>query len=220
PANLLRDVSHVVKLTDLGVARLCKADATTAPRSITQTGTVLGSVHYMATEQALDSTTIDFRADIYSLGATLYFLLVGRPPFEATSAMAVLLKHREDPIPSLVASRSDVPAMLDTVYRRMMAKKPADRYQTMTQLVEALEAVQKNLSSKVTAAQVDSAQPGATIALKPSPGVTGAFDGMLLMPADALASPTGLQPPQPIDISALKVVLVEPSRTQSRIIRK
>ena len=76
----------------------------------------------------MDSARVDHRVDIYSLGCTLFFLLAGRPMYSAGSLMALLLKHRDAPIPSLSEARSDVPAELDEIYRRMAAKRPEHRY--------------------------------------------------------------------------------------------
>ncbi len=134
PANLLRDVNGLVKVADLGLARLSgtPAGGSGVIGGLTQAGGIVGTTDYMPPEQALDSTSIDQRADTYSLGCTLYFLLAGRPPYSASSLMGLLLKHRDDPIPSLTATRSDVPAEVDNLYRRMVAKKPADRPSPMT----------------------------------------------------------------------------------------
>ena len=109
--------------------------------SLTQAGSLLGTADYMAPEQALDSAAVDHRVDVYSLGCTLYFLLAGQPLYTAGSLMALLLKHRDAPIPSLSEARPDVPAELDELYRRMAAKKPEHRFATMDEVVRALEAV-------------------------------------------------------------------------------
>jgi two-component system chemotaxis response regulator CheY len=95
----------------------------------------------MAPEQTLGLPTVDRRADVYSLGCTLFYLLVGRPPYQGQTLMATLLEHREGPIPSLAAERTDVPPALDQVFQRMVAKKPEDRFDSMDEVVRALEAV-------------------------------------------------------------------------------
>lgn len=142
PANLLRDVMGVVKVSDLGVARLSIMEGAADVSGITQAGGIVGSADYMSPEQAFDSTSIDQRADIYSLGVTLFFLLLGRPPYQAKTMMGVLMQHQDAAIPSLLDARKDVPPALDAVFRRMVAKVPADRYQTMAEVVGALETVE------------------------------------------------------------------------------
>ena len=118
PANLLRDVSGVVKVADLGLARFSdQSERCRRAGRVTQAGSIMGTVDFMPPEQAMDSTDIDHRADIYSLGATLHFLLLGRPPYQGASLMATLLKHRDAPIPSLADARADVPAALDAVFQ-------------------------------------------------------------------------------------------------------
>src|SRR5262249_30158193 len=135
PGNLLRDAAWVVKVADVGVAGLTAPGGSAGTSSLTQAGGVVGTLDYMAPEQALDSTAIDERVDVYSLGCTLYFLLTGRPPYAAGSVMALLLKHRDAPIPSLTAARPDVPPDLDALFRRMVAKNPDGRPAGMAEVV-------------------------------------------------------------------------------------
>jgi phosphate transport system substrate-binding protein len=139
PANLMRDVRGVVKVADLGLARMKDPRAVENESAITQAGGVLGTVDYMAPEQAVDSTTVDHRADIYSLGCTLFFLLAGRPIYSGTSLMSLLMHHRDTPPPSLVGARPDVPEVLNAIFLRMVAKHPNQRYASMTEVVAALE---------------------------------------------------------------------------------
>ncbi len=222
PSNLLRDTHGVVKVADLGLARLNGPSGDSAENSsLTQAGSVLGTIDYMAPEQAVDSASVDARVDIYSLGCTLYFLLAGRAPFQAGSIMALLLKHREAEIPSLMAIRPDVPPELDKAYRRMVAKKPQDRFSTMHELIVALEELRQ--SSKLSELRphsdspAEDAQPDRTVALSPGQSTTTGF-------SSAAQSPTAvIEPATAQDAVSLKhriVVLVEPSRTQAGIIRR
>jgi eukaryotic-like serine/threonine-protein kinase len=130
-------------VADLGLARL--SDALTKPGEaisrLTQVGGVLGTVSFMAPEQARDSTTIDHRADVYSLGCTLYYLLTAQVPYLGKGAMETVLMHRDAPIPPLGAARNEVPPAIDVIYGRMMAKNPAERIQSMTEVARALEYV-------------------------------------------------------------------------------
>jgi CheY-like chemotaxis protein/tRNA A-37 threonylcarbamoyl transferase component Bud32 len=227
PANLLCDAAGIVKVTDLGLARLNNPGAL---EGITQAGGVMGTVDYMSPEQAVDSTRIDHRADVYSLGASLYFVLTGKPVYQGQTMMATLLQHRDAPIPSLVAARPDVPAALDTAYRRMLAKAPADRFQTMTEVVRALEIVEAGLGET----SVGEAGPGGITLIDkivsplPEPGstdaaaagATGAWTKLETeMPAPLASALEGNSPSPPVGVP-MRVVLVEPSRTQSGIIRR
>ncbi len=135
PANLLVDKKGVVKILDMGLARISGGDAETQAE-LTGTGAVMGTVDYMAPEQALSTKHADARADIYSLGCTLYYLVSGKAAYDGDTLMAKLLAHREKPIPSLGPEASDE---LQAVFEKMVAKKVEERYQRMSEVVAALE---------------------------------------------------------------------------------
>jgi len=122
------------KVTDFGIAR-----SLDVPVGLTQTGTVLGTSEYISPEQAT-GRQVDARTDIYSLGAVLYELLAGQPPYTGDSFVAVAMRHVNDPVPSVTAARPDVPLRVDAALRRAMAKVPDDRFQTMDELVAELSA--------------------------------------------------------------------------------
>jgi len=222
PANLLRDTAGLVKVADLGLARLT-SETSSLNSSLTQAGSILGTADYIAPEQALDSTKIDHRVDIYSLGCTLFFLLAGRPLYSAGSLMALLLKHRDAPIPSLREARPDVPAELDEIHRRMAAKRPEHRYPTMDEVVDALEAVRGAVTLSDTRpaargpAPVGASPSDVTIAVDPAAPL-GSGDFRLTLSASGIGDA-----PTPSDVrrvADLQVVLVEPSRAQASIVRK
>lgn len=143
PSNLLRDESGVVKVSDLGLARFCHTGAGSEvaldSSEISQGGQVLGTVDYMAPEQAVSSKDADHRADIYSLGCSLHYLLTGQPIYDGNTVFEKLVAHREKPIPSLTDSRPDVTEEVDRVFRRMVAKKPEHRHQSMDLAIADLE---------------------------------------------------------------------------------
>ncbi|MCZ2340313.1 MAG: serine/threonine protein kinase [Bacteroidales bacterium] len=129
PSNLLRGPDNVVKLLDLGLAR--RRDA------VVPDAALMGTADYLAPERSRPDATADERADVYSLGATLFHLLAGRPPFGG-SVPEVIQAHRDTPAPSLRQVRPDVPAGLDTLVQRMLSKSPGDRPQAMDDVVTAL----------------------------------------------------------------------------------
>ena len=123
----------------MGIARFQPLPEQAADDDLTKTGCVLGTVDYMAPEQAMNTRRADHRADIYSLGCTLYFLLTGQPVFGGETVMERIVAHREHPVPSLRKACPAAPPWLDGVFRKMVAKKPEDRYQSATALVSDLE---------------------------------------------------------------------------------
>ena len=142
PANLMRDVSGTVKIADLGLARLTSGVQWDDPDSqLTQAGMVSGTVDYMSPEQARDTSSVDNRTDIYSLGATLYHLLTGQPMFVSGALMDRLISHRTDARPPLQDMVADCPAELDSIYQKMTAVALDDRFQSMQEVLEALNAL-------------------------------------------------------------------------------
>jgi serine/threonine protein kinase len=151
PHNLFvsgKGAAGQVKVLDLGLARISRSASgeTTAAfterlgSSLTPVGAVmLGTLDYMAPEQALDFHKADIRADIYSLGCTFYFLLAGRPPFGEGTVTQKLLSHQNRDVPDLSQVRRDVPVHLRTVLQRMMAKSPEHRFQSPAEVIAALD---------------------------------------------------------------------------------
>jgi hypothetical protein len=137
PSNFLmlrRGRKVRVKLTDFGLARTADDEAC----RVTRDGTTVGTIDYIAPEQARDSALADVRSDIYSLGCTLYHLLAGQPPFHGGGLAERLLKHIQDEPPDVRRFNPDVSEKLWAVLQRMLAKRPDERYQTPAELIEAL----------------------------------------------------------------------------------
>jgi serine/threonine protein kinase len=149
PANLLFDAKKKIKILDMGLARI--EGATDGQAELTSTGAVMGTVDYMAPEQAISTRRADARSDIYSLGVSLWYLLTGKCVYDGDSLMKKLLAHRDAPIPSLHAFNKAIPRAVDEVFHRMVAKQPADRYQSMSEVIRDLEACQNGTLSPLVA---------------------------------------------------------------------
>lgn len=153
PSNLLIDRKGRVKILDMGLARFDNPLADGGPPSseLTGSGEVMGTVDYMAPEQAQDTRQADHRADIYALGCTLYRLLSGKPPYQGDTMIQKILAHREQPVPSLQSIRSDVPEVLDRLYQKMMAKDPAERISSLDNVVTTLEMLLSGVLDELSA---------------------------------------------------------------------
>jgi serine/threonine protein kinase len=136
PANLLLDGHNVVKVLDLGLARFTGEDR--ASLTVAYDENVLGTADYLAPEQAIDSHGVDARADIYSLGCSLYFVLTGSAPFPDGTLPQRLMMHQKSPPPDIRERRPDAPEDLIEICLKMMAKKPSARYQSAQEVADVL----------------------------------------------------------------------------------
>jgi serine/threonine protein kinase len=150
PQNLLLNSHGVVKVADLGLVKLAGTAETiargehqdqTVPTdgTKTQASVAMGTPAYMPPEQARDAATVDWRADIYSLGCTLYDLLTGHPPFIGKTAAELITKHASEPVVPPDRIASNVPHTLSKIVMRMLAKKPEERLANMGEVIIALE---------------------------------------------------------------------------------
>ncbi len=145
PANLLVDLRGTVKVLDMGLARFADDDKD-ASLTVAHEENVLGTADYLAPEQAINSHTVDSRADIYSLGGTLYYLLTGHPPFPEGTLTQRLMKHQNATPAPIAAERAkllkepdaDTPQELIDICSHMMAKKPEERFQSAQDLTKTL----------------------------------------------------------------------------------
>ncbi len=145
PDNVLIDTQGVAKLCDLGLARQAQDDS-----SLTQTGVALGTPHYIAPEQARGED-VDGRADLYSLGATWFHMLAGRPPYVADNALAVITKHLTEPPPLLSSACSGASPGIEAVILKLMAKEPSDRYMSAGELLEDIADLRAGRSPRLAA---------------------------------------------------------------------
>lgn len=155
PGNLMRTNAELVKVLDLGLADVDESFRLMQQRQqvknlntgsyeqiedhLTNFGAVLGTASFMAPEQSRDATSADNRSDIYSLGCTFFYLLTGNPPYQAETSLEILKLHRESEPPSIRDLRPDVPKAIDAICLRMLAKDPQDRFQSMDELIAAMD---------------------------------------------------------------------------------
>jgi serine/threonine-protein kinase len=129
-------VGEHAKVLDFGIAKINEPDA---PNSeLTAPNLVIGTPQYMSPEQCSQAGEIDSRSDIYSLGVILFEMLVGHVPFSGESPTIVMMKHMQDPVPSVLNERDDVPRAIEQIISKALAKVPANRYQKVTELLEDL----------------------------------------------------------------------------------
>ena len=134
PANIFLGKDGHAKLGDLGLVKVRSEDV-----DLTVAGIAMGTPRYIAPEQAMDASLADARSDIYSLGCTLYQMVSGRPPYEGDSHLDIIDKHLHAPVPNPSTLCTDLPARLGSVIRRMMAKKPEERFQDVDALLAGLQ---------------------------------------------------------------------------------
>ena len=125
------------KVLDFGIAKIKEREGDYDP-GLTAPDLVIGTPQYMSPEQCSQAADIDSRSDIYSLGVIIYEMLVGHVPFTGASPTTIMMKHMQEPAPSVLGERDDLPAAVGRVISRAMAKQPSDRYQTVGELVEDL----------------------------------------------------------------------------------
>jgi serine/threonine protein kinase len=139
PANLVQITgTSLIKVLDFGLARLHGGADSKAPAALTMEGAMIGTADYIAPEQARDARSVDIRADIYSLGCTLYHLLTGAPPFPGGSAMQKCYHHFMKEATAVNVLRPEAPPELNDIIKKMMAKDREKRYQQPKEVAEAL----------------------------------------------------------------------------------
>jgi serine/threonine protein kinase len=194
PDNIMLVGNDHVKVTDFGVARIMREGGTLA----TKTGLAIGTPLYMAPEQ-VEGSRVDGRADIYSLGAVMYQMATGRPPFEGDDPLTVAFKqvHRSPDPPSTISE--DVPSDWEAVILKALAKNPADRFQTATAMEEAITALSTDPSTAPRARAPVSA-------VEPPPHVDAAATGF---PSDTAANTSATREPPDSGVPAGTTSVVE-----------
>ncbi len=132
PENILIDSSGHARLADLGLARAVSSE------HLTQSNMMLGSPHYIAPEQANNSSNVDCRSDIYSLGCSLFHMLSGKEPFPGNSLIEIVMNHTQKPVPYLVDYDKQLPSGIADIVFKMMQKEPEKRFSDPTSIINAL----------------------------------------------------------------------------------
>lgn len=157
PENIMLSKNGTVKLADLGLALI---DGET---KLTQACMTLGSPFYIAPEQAENATSVDYRADLYSLGCTLFHMVSGTPPFKGDSPVEIILAHLNKPVPNLTKIDRSIPQVFSEVILRLMEKKPSKRFQHPSEarlaLEEAVAVIPEKRSGKQIHLDADSVKP-------------------------------------------------------------
>ena len=147
PSNIIITPTGRARVVDMGLARLHHM---AGDQDLTVSGMTLGTFDYISPEQARDPRSADVRSDLYSLGCTVFFMLVGRPPFANGTMVQKLLQHQQDPPPSMEALRPDVPKRFGQILGRLMEKDPKDRYQRPADLVADLTTMADDLGIELS----------------------------------------------------------------------
>lgn len=218
PSNLLVDREGVVKILDMGLARFegVTAKERQSEGELTNSDSVMGTVDYMAPEQAVHLRYADAKSDVYSLGCTLYRLLTGEAPYPGESVVDKILAHREKPIPQLRRLRPDAPAALEAMFARMVAKQP-DQRPTMQEAAEAFESLAKVPSTASHSSSSERIQPAGSLDLLPRASSPPPNYSLPVAPPGSLrmspaAPPRGLQTP---GMTAPKKTAAAPPRRKS-----
>lgn len=182
PSNLMLSASGQVKMLDLGIARFCQGQTT-----LTETGHVMGTLDYMAPEQAGDSRNVDIRADIYSLGCTMYCLLTGVPPFYGPAfdtPMSKLVAHNDTEPPAVSLRRPNVPRGVLSCLTKMMAKDRNVRYRVPAEVIAALQpyTANANLAGLLQPETGMAPRPAADYIAEPQPDwVDFVYDSLMMV---------------------------------------
>jgi serine/threonine protein kinase len=139
PQNILINTKGIVKITDFGLARSRETI------TLTQSNVFMGTAYYISPEQAESGRSADTRSDLYSVAAVLFEMLIGRPPFEGETAVDIVLKHMNEPVPSLRRLRPELPDEFDYFMQKAMTKQPADRFATPQEFIAGLDRLQESV---------------------------------------------------------------------------
>lgn len=190
PANVLLNEQGEAILTDFGIVKIVGGTQHTV------TGAVMGTARYMSPEQ-INGRKVDLRSDIYSYGVMLYEVVSGQPPFNADSAVTLMMKHVNEPVPDVRQLRSEVSPQLAAIINKAMAKEPDQRYQTMAELLRDLQRVQASTATVAGVASAGKTVLDADLTDLLEPESTnidpGSYFAQPPVPADSSQSPANME---------------------------
>ncbi len=178
PANILMNESDRPILTDFGIAKLLEVGD---GHTLTGSGVGIGTPEYMAPEQGIGASTIDERADVYSLGIVLYEMVAGRKPYIADTPMAVVLKQMTDPLPRPTDFVPDLPEHVEQILLKALAKEPENRYPDMNAMIDAMDGVLAETEKLEVPASIQKQIKKETPGARFSPRVVGAVIGAVVV---------------------------------------
>lgn len=168
PGNIFLSNDGAVKLGDLGLAKTVGSDTT----GLTQTGTAMGTPHYISPEQARGDRDLDFRADIYSLGCTFYQMLTGRTPYEGREPLAVMSMHLNAPPPAILKAMPQCPIPLARLVGKMLKKQRRERHASYEELIAQMESARAALDPSYAAPSIPAPRrSAASVANTPAPAL-------------------------------------------------
>ena len=225
PSNLMlarQGNRALIKVLDFGLAKVQSEGAVDG--GLTHEGQMLGTPDYIAPEQISDARRADIRADIYSLGCTLYYLLTGGPPFQATSLYEILQAHHSMDALPLNLARPEVPVELASLVGKMMAKEPERRFQEPKEVAQALLPFFKKVNAGAAGSKAEMSQVGGADEGRVSTGARAASTqpatNLAPAPAPSLKTPAATARPQPMWESLIELKENEPSEQAARATAK
>jgi serine/threonine-protein kinase len=205
PSNILFDHRHDPFISDFGIVRVNLGNA-----RLTSTGDAIGTPAYMSPEQIRGDRLLDGRSDVYALGVLLFEMLAGKHPFETLTPMGVAVKHITAPVPPILEIKPDLPAGIELILAQAMAKTPEARYQTATEMAEAVEGLlAEPIPVGAEAIAVSRSEPPTTIRLNGLAKTNGHHQAVLSSSAPLIVAEDPQPQPAP--------VLSKPARPKPRL---
>jgi len=209
PSNILFDHRHDPFISDFGIVRVNLGNA-----RLTSTGDAIGTPAYMSPEQIRGDRLLDGRSDVYALGVLFFEMLAGKHPFETLTPMGVAVKHITAPVPPILEIKPDLPAGIELILAQAMAKTPEARYQTATEMAEAVEGLlADSIPVGAEAVAVSRSEPPATVRLNGLPKTNGHHQAVLSSSIPLIGAEEPRPQPTPVPVPTV----TKPARPKPRL---